>query len=282
MPRPRNEHRYRFRGSIAPTKAVKRPVRAEVEETDDGPKVGKLHIDDVIDSWGGYWGTSAKEFNEALDELGDVDEIHVHINSPGGEVYEGISILNSLRRHPANVTAIVDGLAASAASFIAVGVDKTVMAPNTEMMIHDAWGIALGPAADMHAMGDRLDKLSNNIAGMYAEKAGGDADTWRGFMLDETWYSADEAVAAGLADEIEGAAAAETDDEDELIAASFDLSVFKHAGRASAPKPANARRKAPPAPVDELPPPEPVDDERTSRFADRRQARHNRRATARA
>ena len=276
MPPRSDSNRYRFRGSIAPTKAVKRPVRAEVD--DEQTEIGKLHIDDVIDSWGGYWGVSAKEFNEALDELGDVNEIHLHINSPGGEVYEGIAILNSLRRHPASVTAIVDGLAASAASFIACGVDKTIMAPNTELMIHDAWGIALGPAAEMRAAGDRLDKISDNIAGIYAAKGGSDAAYWRGFMLEETWYSAEEAVAAGLADEIEGA-----DDQDvdpgEIVENAFDLSVFKHTGRACAPKPrmprTAAHRPAPPAPT-------PAACDRQDRFAERRQARHNRRATARA
>lgn len=285
MPRTRAEHRYRFRGSIAPSKAVKRPVRAEVDEEVDGPKVGKLHLDDVIDSWGGFWGISAKEFNEALDELGDVDEIHLHINSPGGEVYEGIAILNSLRRHPATVTAVVDGLAASAASFIAVGADKTIMAPNTEMMIHDAWGIALGPAADMHAMGDRLDKLSNNIASMYADKAGGAQDAWRDLMIAETWYSADEAVAAGLADEVEGALTEDETPDDEIVpSATFDLSVFKHAGRASAPKPtapgrARGARSAETAPAAS---PAAGPDPRRERFDQRRTERHNRRAAAHA
>jgi ATP-dependent protease ClpP protease subunit len=272
MPR-RTENRYRFRGSIAPTKDVKRPVRAEVDTTDS--TIGKLHIDDVIDSWGGYWGISAKEFNEALDGLGDVNELHVHINSPGGEVWEGIAILNSLRRHPATVTAVIDGLAASAASFIAVGADKTIMGRNTEMMIHDAWGIAIGPAADMRAMGERLDKLSDNIASMYADKAGGDTGKWRGFMLEETWYDADEAVAAGLADEVEGAAAGDVPD-DEIIANAFDLSVFKHPGRAAAPKPANVRRPA----ALQLPAPEPAAAcDRQDRITARRQERHRRAAS---
>lgn len=284
MSRSRTENRYRFRGSIAPTKDVKRPVRAEVDdEPVEGSKLGKLYIDDVIDSWGGFWGISAREFNEALDELGDVDSIDLHINSPGGEVWEGIAILNSLRRHPATVTAYVDGLAASAASFIAVGVDKTVMGRNTEMMIHDAWGIAIGPAADLRAMAERLDKTSDNIASMYADKAGGDTAKWRGFMLEETWYTAEEAVDAGLADEVEGSAATDVPD-DEIIANAFDLSVFKHPGRAAAPEPAaKATARPPRRPSNTLPPPEPAAAacDRQDRFAQRRQARHDRRATAR-
>jgi ATP-dependent protease ClpP protease subunit len=223
------KHQYRYRGSIAPTEAVKRPVRAEVVgAVEDG--VGRLHIDDVIDSWGGYWGISAKEVNAALAELGDVDQIQLHINSPGGEVWEGVAILNALRRHPATVTAVVDGLAASAASFIATGCDRTIMGRNTQMMIHDAWGIGIGPAADMRDLADRLDKISDNIASIYADKSGGKVGDWRDLMLAETWYDADEAVAAGLADEVEGA-------EPDRARNAFDLSVFKHAGRAQAPGP---------------------------------------------
>lgn len=252
---------YRFRGSVAPSAAVKRPVRAEVVGTvEDG--LAKLHIDDVIDSWGGDWGISAKEFNAALAELGDVKEIHLHINSPGGEVWEGVAILNALRRHPATVTAVVDGLAASAASFIAVGADRTIMGRNTQMMIHDAWGIGIGPAADMRDLADRLDKLSNNIASMYADKAGGDLAAWRNLMLAETWYDADEAVAAGLADEVEGTVPA-----DEIVANAFDLSVFKHPGRAQAPEPAMPRSETPPPA-----PAEPEFDDRGMRFRFRQRA----------
>lgn len=231
------KHAYRFRGSIEPTAEVKRPVRAELVATTDGT-VGELYLYDVIDSWGGYWGVSAAEFNAALAELGDVSQINLHINSPGGEVYEGIAIANALRRHSANVTAIVDGIAASAASFIAVAVDETVMGRNTEMMIHDAWGIAMGPEVDMRFAADRLGKISNNIAGMYADKAGGTADSWRESMLAETWYSDADAVAAGLADRIEGDDGDGDDDADpDAFAAAFDLSVFRNSGRANAPAP---------------------------------------------
>jgi ATP-dependent Clp endopeptidase proteolytic subunit ClpP len=224
------KHAYRFRGSIQPTGQVKVPVRAELPAEAAGDGTAKLYLHDVIDSWGGDWGVSAREFNAALAELGAVSDIQLHINSPGGEVYEGIAILNSLRRHPATVTAVVDGIAASAASFIAVGADRVVMGRNSELMIHDAWGIALGPAADMHAMGDRLDKISDNIASVYAAKAGGTEQSWRDFMLAETWYSADEAVAAGLADQVEG-------DDLNGVENAFDLSVFKHQGRTAAPAP---------------------------------------------
>jgi hypothetical protein len=138
------------------------------------------------------------------------------------------------------------------------------MGRNTQMMIHDAWGIGIGPAADMRDLADRLDKLSNNIASMYADKAGGELADWRALMLAETWYDADEAVAAGLADEVEGAAEA---DDDEIVVNAFDLSVFKHPGRAAAPEPVIPREPEPA--------PEPVKathDDRAMRFRFRQRA----------
>lgn len=242
---PSNAPQYRFRGSIQPSASIKRPVRAERPSTGTAG-VGVLHLDDVIDSWGGEWGISAREFGAALAELGDVAEIQLHVNSPGGEVYEGISIMNALRRHPARVTAVVDGIAASAASFIAASADELVMARNTELMIHDAWGIALGPASEMRAAAERLDAHSNNIASVYHDKAGGSLDGWRDLMLAETWFSADEAVAAGLADRIEGT------EPDPDVRNAFDLGVFAYAGREAAPPPVPVLAADPPPEFDDL------------------------------
>src|SRR5690606_8034659 len=104
-------------------------------------------------------------------------------------------------QHQAHVTVIVDSLAASIASVIAMAGDRVVMAKNATMMIHDGHGLSIGNAADMREMADLLDKVSDNIASVYAERAGGDVAEWRERMRAETWYSADEAVSAGLADE---------------------------------------------------------------------------------
>ncbi len=228
MPKPE----YRFHGRTPPTPGSKNPVRAQITSTgtdDTGTAVLRLY--DPIDSWGGDWGVSAKEFTAALDEIPDATQITLHINSPGGEVYEAVAILNALRNHPASVTAVVDGIAASAASFIAAGADQVVMGQNTQLMIHDAWGICIGAAVDMRSTGDLLDKLSDNIASIYAAKSGTDTAVWRAAMLAETWYSADEAVAAGLADRVEGEPPATE------ALNRFDLSRFKHSSRADAPPP---------------------------------------------
>ena len=157
---------------------------------------------DILADIGGWWdGVDAATMVRDIRDL-DADEIRLNINSGGGSIFDAVTILNALRQHPAKVTANVLGLAASAASFIACGVDETTMSANSTMMIHDGSGIAVGNAQDMHEMADLLDKLSDNIASIYAAKAGGTTDSWRETMRAETWYTADEAVAAGLADRV--------------------------------------------------------------------------------
>ncbi len=222
---------YRFRGQIAPQPETRASVLAFAPTSEDDSGVATLRLYDPIDSYGEYWGVSAKEFAAALAALPtDTQEIRLHINSPGGEVFEAVAILNQLRQHRARVVAIVDGIAASAASFLAAGADETIMAPNSTLMVHDAWGICVGNAADMRDLGDLLDKLSDNIASIYSAKAGGSIEDWRSVMLAEAWFTADEAVAAGLADSIDGVAEAEAEN-------AFDLSQFRYAGRAEAPPP---------------------------------------------
>jgi ATP-dependent Clp endopeptidase proteolytic subunit ClpP len=212
-----------------------RGIALQVTPKSAGTGVVVIRLYDVIDSWGGFWGISAKEVAAALDDLGeDVVEVRVHINSPGGMAHEGIAILNLLRQHPAKVVTVVDGLAASAASLIAMGGDEVVVMPNAEMMIHDASGGCWGNAADMHAYADTLEHLSANVASAYATRAGGTVEQWRAAMLAETWYSAQEAVDAGLADRVGTASA---DDDGDAPTAAFDTSFFLHARRADAPAP---------------------------------------------
>lgn len=222
------QQQFRFRGQVPP--AHREPLKAEVN-TKTNESTATLRIFDVIDSWGGPFGVSAEEVAQALDGLGpNISDLDVHLNSPGGEALEGIAILNLLRAHPARVTVTVDGLAASAASFIAAGADHTVMARNSQLMIHDAWGLVVGNAEDMRDLAATLDKLSDNIASIYAEKAGGKTEEWRSAMKAETWYTADEAVEAGLANSV-------LMSEEAAPANAFDLSVFAHSGRADAPAP---------------------------------------------
>lgn len=181
----------------------------------------------------GFFGTTASEFVDELKAI-TAPNINLRLNTPGGEVFDGIAIHNALREHVARVTVQVDALAASIGSVIAMAGDRVVMGRGAQMMIHDALGLTIGNAQDHREMVDLLDKASDNIAGFYAARAGGDVATWRERMQAETWYTADEAVTAGLADETVDKPA---DPAPSPTAASWDLSIFRYQGRDRAPAP---------------------------------------------
>ena len=194
----------------------------------------------VYDEIGGF-GVSVGDF---LAEVRQVDgPLNLHLNSPGGDVFDGMAVYSALKRRVEPTTVVVDGLAASIASVIALGADRVVMAPKAKMMIHDGWTAAAGNAQDFKKLVALLDDTSDTIASVYDDKAGGGTGFWRDRMREETWYSADEALRAGLIDEIEGQAKSRDD---------FDLSMFNYAGRDKAPapvlKPLAAKVEEPPEP----------------------------------
>lgn len=205
-----------------------RPWYTIQAKDDDGPAEVLLY-----DEIGGWFGMSAEDFAKDLAKV-KAKRITLRINSPGGSVFEGLAIYNSLRQHPAKVTTRVEGLAASAASFIAMAGDTVQVCRGSMMMIHDAMGIGVGNAAEMRDLADLLDKASANIADLYAARCGGGVDQWRDAMKAETWYTAREAVEAGLADEMLGDA---PDDDGGVQNRVHDLSVFAHHGRTDAPAP---------------------------------------------
>lgn len=179
-----------------------------------------------------YWGIDPLQFATDLAAI-DAPELTVRINSPGGFVYDGIAIANAILRHPAKVTTINDAMAASIASVIFLAGDHRVMSLGSEVMIHDAWGITIGPAAEMRAAADSLERQNVKLAGIYHDRAGGTPESWLAAMAVETWYNAEEAVAAGLAHE-----AITSTPPDDGAKAEVDLSMFRHPGRAAAPAPA--------------------------------------------
>lgn len=200
----------------------------------DGEDTTKVYIYDEI----GFWGTSARNFLKQLLDI-DSSKIELHLNTPGGDVFDGIAIYNTLKQHPAEVTVVVDALAASAGSFIAQAGDRVVMTRNATMMIHDASAFAYGDAALFEEMLGVLNKLSDNIADIYAFNAGGTVAEWRGLMKAETWFNASEAVEAGLANEMLDVEDASAEDAKNK----WDLSIFNHAGREDAPAPSEVRRQ---------------------------------------
>ena len=129
--------------------------------------------------------------------------MEMHINSPGGDVFAGMAIYNLLKRYEDDITVYIDGLAASIASVIAMAGDKIIMPENALMMIHDAWCMTAGNAADLRKMADELDRVDNLIRDVYAARSGQDPVAFEGMMAAETWFTAAEAEAAGLIDEVE-------------------------------------------------------------------------------
>jgi ATP-dependent protease ClpP protease subunit len=200
----------------------------------------------------GFWGTTAAGF---VDELNSISspKLNIHINSPGGEVFDGVAIHSALMASPAHVTVYIDGIAASAASFIAMAGDRIVMARHATMMIHDAAGLCWGNASDMTAMGGLLDKLSDNIADMYALQAGGTVASWREKMRAESWYTGQEALAAGLVDEITQPDDPDEDEDGKDMPANsvsrLSLAAFNYSGRATAPAPEPVMIEEEPAPA---------------------------------
>lgn len=167
---------------------------------------GEIHIyDDIVsDGWRLGDETSAVSFRDDLKALEDVQVIDVRINSGGGDVFEAAAIYNMLKRHKARVEVHIDGLAASAASVIAMAGDKVTMPKNSMLMIHNAWTFAFGNHNEMRKLADDLEKINDStVKQSYLSKNPEiDADELSRLMDEETWLSADEALEMGLADEV--------------------------------------------------------------------------------
>jgi ATP-dependent protease ClpP protease subunit len=227
-----------------------------IENLIDRPSTAAIYIYDVIGCTC-WWDDvcrcmTAKNLIDDLQSL-RVDELHIHINSPGGEVDDGIAIYNTLRNHSARKTTFIDSLAASAASFIALAADEVVIALTGQVMIHDASTIAIGDAAELRQTADLLDRYSDNIAGIYSRKSGKTVEEFRELMRAETWFTGAEAVAAGLADRTDEDVEEEEGDQDmqQRMTARHNLSLFafRYAGREKAPAPALTNHVEPEAEV---------------------------------
>lgn len=175
------------------------PFRSALGASGQG---GAIYLYDAI---GGWDGIQALDVVNALAGLsGPLD---VHINSTGGVIFEGAAIFNALKNYPGTKTAYIDGVAASAASFIAMACDEIVTEKNATMMVHDGSGLCWGNADDMRDTADLLDLLSDSIAETYAARTGGTVAQWRDIMRGgDAWYNATQMVAAKLADRINGVA----------------------------------------------------------------------------
>lgn len=173
---------------------------AGVRAADEAASDTSISIYDVIgEDWSGS-GTTAKRIAAALRSIGDRDVV-VNINSPGGDLFEGIAIYNLLRAHSKKITIRVMGLAASAASIIAMAGDEIQVARAGFMMIHNCWVLAIGNRHDMREIADWLEPFDAAMADVYVARTGRGAKEIAKLMDDETWIGGKEAVDRGFADD---------------------------------------------------------------------------------
>lgn len=197
-------------------------------------EVAAIYVYDVIDS---YWGVSAKGLVEALASAGDKN-VDLHINSPGGDVFEARAMVSAVRAHQAKgnkVTAYIDGLAASAATYLALAGDQVHIADGGMFMVHNSWTLAWGNKAELRSTADLLEKIDGTISADYARKTGATVDQIAAWMDAETWFTAEEAKAAGFVDSV-----IQPPKADDAKAARWNLAAYPNA-----PKPADK-----PAPTD--------------------------------
>lgn len=191
-----------------------------------------------------WWGdeVTPAQFQKDMAAMGEISALDVYINSPGGDIFAGFSIYNILNRHPATKTVHIDGLAASAASVVAMAGDTIKMPENATFMIHDAWTCACGGAEDLRKTADELDRINGQIADIYAARTGREKDEISSLMAAETWMSGSEALDKGFIDEVI---------ENKKIAACVDTQKwFAHYKNAPAETPDNGGKNQPAADID--------------------------------
>lgn len=170
-----------------------------------------------------YWAPEdenrAKEFSQTLDELSP-KPLDIRIDSTGGDVYEGFAIASAIMRYEGFTHAYVDGLAASAASYIALAADRVTMNDYAMIMIHNAWALTIGNRDDLRETADRLEAIDRTIAGIISARSVLELDEVMEAMCAETWYVGEDALEAGMADEVIVT--------EQRIAASIDRAVAAH------------------------------------------------------
>jgi len=192
---------------------IRAKAKPKIENKVD--KESTVYIYDEI----GWFGIMAEDFVKDLNEI-KAETIHIRINSPGGDVFDGTAIANAIRNHKSKTIVHIDGLAASISSIIAIAADEVLMSENAFYMFHEAWSFSIGNAADMRETADLLDKIDGVLAKSYAKKTGKEIDEIKDLMGAETWLTADEALDMGMVDGVE------MNEEADAKMDMFDLSVF--------------------------------------------------------
>ncbi|MDD3847496.1 MAG: Clp protease ClpP [Syntrophorhabdaceae bacterium] len=185
--------------------------RADWYRIEDKADGAEILIYDVI----GFPFVEAKQFIKDLGAI-KAKQITVRLNSPGGNVFDGVAVYNALKNHPAKITTRIEGLAASIASVIALAGDEVQAYANTMYMIHDPWVMAVGNQEDLRSIADVLEKIGGQLADIYTGKTGLEADTIKEMMHTETWMTAQEGKGLGFVDKV-------LDGEGKTAKAKYDL-----------------------------------------------------------
>lgn len=175
--------------------------------------IGNLYIYSVIGSSWFEEGVTAESVKVALDGLKGVKTLNIFINSEGGDVFEAKAIYTQLKRFAAEKVVHIDGIAASAATFIAMAGDRIITAPEATWMVHEAWTLAMGNAADLRDQADLLDMMNEDIAAIYSKRTGRPVEEMRALMNVETWMNAQQALDQKFTDEVASYDAEDTDAE---------------------------------------------------------------------
>ncbi|PTY38558.1 peptidase S14 [Saccharospirillum sp. MSK14-1] len=176
----------------------------------------------LYDAIGGWYGVTAEDFAKTLNEI-EADTIHLRINSPGGDVFEARAMQVALKQHSAKIIAHIDGLAASAATYVALGANEVEMADGAFFMIHNAWTLGMGNANDFIELADMLSKVDDSIAKDYQRKTGVENQQIKQWMDSETWFTAAEAKEHGFIDRVF------EEEEDPENQNDWDLSAYANA-----------------------------------------------------
>lgn len=201
-------------------------------ETKAGTDEATIYLYDMIvdsDIEAEWWGgVSPQSFITALNAI-DAKTIHLRVNSPGGSVFAARAIEQAIREHKSEIIAHIDGLAASAASFLIMAADKIEMAPGSFLMIHKAWTLAYGNEDDMTKTAALLKQIDGSLVKTYAARSHQNPEEISGWMAAETWIEADSAVELGFADSVASA--------EQPKSAAWDLSAYENAPKIEARPP---------------------------------------------
>lgn len=201
-------------------------IRTETTDTE-----AHVYVYDVIDAW---WGASAEALIKALADAGD-RQVHLHINSPGGDVFEARAMAAAIVAHTGNVISHIDGLAASAATYLALAGNEVRMTDGGLFMVHNSWTLGYGDKTELRKTADLLDKIDGTILSDYARRTGATAEQVKTWMDAETWFTPQEALDAKFIDAIEPNTKRDAAAQAQASAARWNLSAYAKAPRLAPP-----------------------------------------------